>query len=445
MRAWRWLLVLVSALTLAVSAPAQEGKGWLQVDILREGVPASLTRVQISTGNIEKVQCALYRVTPEQFLQYVAHPRFTEGYVFSHVTARSRRALREPEGAPAQRWESRLNLRERIGNVSYYSRTIFLPKVGSGVYYLRVSAGRVWQGQFVLVSRVGCIAKHAAEGALLYVYDYESGQPAEGARLTLLDRKRRPHYEVRTAAEGTAQLSAQQVRGSTALYLRHGENVLFYSLYDDPALRSSRWKLYLYTDRPIYRPGQQVHYKVVLRQVAGQEYRNAPAQEVNLRLEDPRGRTLFRTRMRTGDLGSCADTYRLNAEATIGEYTLIAEREGEEAYALFEVAAYRKPDFEVRVTPEQPLYVGAGKGVFLVQARYFFDAPVAEGKVRYTVQARPHFLWRSAPSDEDEPAPLYPNLFPSDTYRADRVVAEGEVTTDAQGRARIEFDLQPRA
>lgn len=448
MNALRFLFVVCLVSLLVVSSPAQSNRAWLQVDILREGVPASMTRVRVSTQNIEKVQCALYRITPEKFLEYVTNPRFYGGYEFSNETVRARRALREPEGKLVQQWESRLTTRPRSaspGENVYYSRTTFLPKVNSGIYYLRVSAGNLWRGQFVLVSRMGCIAKYTAEGLLFYTYDYESGQPLREVRLTLLDRKRRPFRDAHTGADGIARISAGDARGSTALLIRRGDDVLFHYLYGDTALRPPKWKIYLYTDRPIYRPGQLVHYKVVLRRVAGQEYRNAPAEEINLRLEDPRGRTLFRTKMRTGAMGSCSGTYRLNAEATIGEYTLTAEREGDEGYAIFEVAAYRKPDFEVQVTPEQPLYIGEGKGAFRVKASYYFGAPVAQGKVHYTVQARPHFPRRPAPADEEEPAPLYPNLSPTYLYGYNPVVAEGETVTDAQGQARIEFDIKPTA
>lgn len=448
MNTLRLLFAICLASLVTAPSPAQRNRAWLQVDILREGVPASLTRVHVSTQNIEKVQCALYRITPEQFLQYVTDSRFYEGYVFSNETAHTRRALREPEGELVQQWESTLTTRSRSasagGNVVYYSRTTFLPRVGSGIYYLRVSAGKLWRGQFVLVSRMGCIAKYTVEGLLLYTYDYEGGQPLRDVRFTLFDRSRRPFRQIRTGADGIARIPVEDARGCSALFIQRGDDALFHPLYDT-AIRPPKWKLYLYTDRPIYRPGQLVHYKVVLRRIAGQEYHNAPAEELNLRLEDPRGRTLLRTKMRTNAMGSCAGAYRLNAEATIGEYTLTAEREGDESYAVFEVAAYRKPDFEVQVTPEQPLYIGEGKGAFRVKASYYFGAPVAGGKVHYTIQARPHFPWRSAPADEEEPAPLYPNLYPSYLYNYSPVVTEGEATTDAQGQARIEFDLKPTA
>lgn len=108
MTASRSLFVVCLVSLLAVSSLAQSNRAWLQVEILREGVPASMTRARVSTQNIEKVQCALCRITPEKFLEYITDPRFYVGYEFSSETVRARRALREPEGKLVQQWESRL-------------------------------------------------------------------------------------------------------------------------------------------------------------------------------------------------------------------------------------------------------------------------------------------------------------------------------------------------
>lgn len=439
----RFLVVALLVISLTTGGWAQSARTWLYVEVLREGVPASQTRIRFFTQNIERVQCSLYQISSAQFLKYATTPRFYPGHLFSHETARMRGALPEPEGKLVLQWESRLKAyRETAEEGKYYSRTVFLPKVDSGVYYLRVSAGNQWQGHFVTVSRMGCVAKIGADGVLLYAYDYQEGKPLPNVQLTLINNKHKPFKEVRTNGDGIARLPADDAKNAYLLLAQRGNDVLFHYLTAGGVRRPSRWKFYLYTDRPIYRPGQVVHYKVVVRRVAQQEYRNAPNEKVNLRIEDPRGRTIFRTTAHTNALGTCSGTYRLNAEATVGEYTLFVERDGEERYAVFEVAAYRKPDFAVQVTPEQPRYVGAGKGVFLVKATYYFGAPVAQAKVRYILRAQPYFPWRPEQNDE-ETTPLYPNLYPPDIYGYSPVVSEGEATTDAQGMARVEFDMKP--
>lgn len=230
---FRFPIALTMIVFLTASAGTQPVRTWLGIDVLREGVPASQTRVQIYAQNIDKVRCSLYHIAPEQFLQYVTNRQYYLGYAFSHETSRLRRALPEPKGTLVKEWQSQLTARGgREGRDAHYSRVVFLPEVQSGIYYLRVSAGEKWQGQFVMVSRMGCVAKFGADGVLLYTYDYEKGQPLPNVQLTLFDQRRQPFQEARTGHDGIARLSASEVRGASALLARRGEDVLFHYLSD---------------------------------------------------------------------------------------------------------------------------------------------------------------------------------------------------------------------
>ncbi len=440
-RLLRLLMGILLAMGCACAVFAQANPVWVGLDVLREGVPASMTRIRLYGENTKKVQCALYQIPVEQFLRYLSDPRYYSGYTFTSELARYRRALPEPQGKLVQQWESTLTVQSRYRSDISYSRTVFLPKVDSGVYYLRVSAGNRWRGQFILVSSVGCVAKIGADGLLAFAYEYESGKPVGDTVITVLDSRRRTLHQARTGADGSVRIPADKLRGASALIIQRQDNVLFNYLYTERPSAEREWKIALYTDRPIYRPGQQVYYRVMVRRIAGNEYRNAPRETINLRLEDPRGRTILRRALRTGEFGTASGVYRLNSEATIGEYTLVAQKGEDESYAVFEVAAYRKPDFTVGVLPEQTIYTGKGKGAFLVKATYFFGAPVAGATVHYVVRAQPYYPWRRV-VDDDEPAPVFPNLYPSDIYGFEPVLTEGELNTDSEGTARVEFDLQ---
>ena len=56
----------------------------------------------------------------------------------------------------------------------------------------------------------------------------------------------------------------------------------------------------------------------------------------------------------------------------------------------FEVQEYRKPEFEVILTPESRFVVQGQEAVVTVQARYYFGQPVANAQLRYVVN-RKHF------------------------------------------------------
>lgn len=98
MRNVRFLIVAFFIISLTAGAEAQSARTWLYVEVLREGVPASQTRIRFLTQNIERVDCSLYQISLAQFLKYATTPRFYPGHLFSHEAARMRGALPEPEG-----------------------------------------------------------------------------------------------------------------------------------------------------------------------------------------------------------------------------------------------------------------------------------------------------------------------------------------------------------
>ena len=72
--------------------------------------------------------------------------------------------------------------------------------------------------------------------------------------------------------------------------------------------------------------------------------------------------------------------------------TAFASSSGEQqANGGFEVQEYRRPEFEVIVTPANRFVVQGNEAVATVQARYYFGQPVANARVRYVVNQQPYY------------------------------------------------------
>jgi uncharacterized protein YfaS (alpha-2-macroglobulin family) len=56
----------------------------------------------------------------------------------------------------------------------------------------------------------------------------------------------------------------------------------------------------------------------------------------------------------------------------LGRYGIVAIIDGEEHFAGFEVAEYRKPEFEVKVTTDKPYYLVGERMKVSIKATYFF-------------------------------------------------------------------------
>jgi len=161
--------------------------------------------------------------------------------------------------------------------------------------------------------------------------------------------------------------------------------------YDD-----SLFAGYLFTDRPIYRPGQTVYFKGILRGDDDAHY-SLPSQdhEVHIEISDPEGKTVLEDEFSISDMGTLDSEFALDEEASLGVYSIRAnylEHKEAQFYTSFQVAEYRKPEFQVEVETDLAEYAQGDEINVTAQASYFFGGPVADAEVSYTVLTRDHFF-----------------------------------------------------
>ncbi|MEW4487181.1 MG2 domain-containing protein [Thalassoglobus sp. JC818] len=157
--------------------------------------------------------------------------------------------------------------------------------------------------------------------------------------------------------------------------------------------RYDQQKVYVVTDRPVYRPEQKVEFKFWMREVT---YEKTDAerfanQEFTVRISDPQGTEVFKQRMTTDKFGGLAGSYDLPEGATLGNYYLSIDHErGISGGNSFRVEEYKKPEFEVTIdAPQKPVALGEPIQA-TISARYFFGAPVTNAKVQFKVERSKH-------------------------------------------------------
>lgn len=143
-------------------------------------------------------------------------------------------------------------------------------------------------------------------------------------------------------------------------------------------------KVFTITDRPVYRPGQQVEFKFW---VANAQY-DAPdespfaGQSFAVEIHDPRGEKVFSQDLVADAYGGLAGSWSAPASATLGSYQLLLVNHGG---GSFRIEEYKKPEFEVTVeAPDKPITLG-DSFTAKIRARYYFGSPVAEARVKYKV------------------------------------------------------------
>ena len=154
--------------------------------------------------------------------------------------------------------------------------------------------------------------------------------------------------------------------------------------YSDPSRylpEGQSYLTYIYTDRPIYRPGQTVNFKAIVRKDNDVRYEVPKAgTPVKISVFDTRGNTIQSFDLQTNAFGSVNGTISLSEEAMLGDYHIAADVEGVIERQTFKVEDYRKPDYQITLTSLQPEkknnFVHGEEVQMQVNVSYYFGEPL---------------------------------------------------------------------
>ena len=215
----------------------------------------------------------------------------------------------------------------------------------------------------------------------------------------------------------------------------------------------SQYYAYIYTDRPIYRPGHDVYFKGLLRRDADAVFRLPDIKKVHVLINDSQGEKVYEKDLTLNANGTFNDQLKLGDKARTGNYVInmtLADVEGPSYMnnysGSFYVAEYRKPDYELKVSADKENYVNGDKAKIKVKASYFFGAPMPNAQINYTVRSQDYYFFLNTSSNSP-----YANQwfsFSEDAYSCwwgcqgtNEIVATGKAKLDANGEFTIELPL----
>ena len=163
-----------------------------------------------------------------------------------------------------------------------------------------------------------------------------------------------------------------------------GFRSIWYSGYYDH--QYNQRKTYVITDRPVYRPGQKVKFKVWTGHVRYDLDQRSPYANRGfvLRINNPKGEKVFDKNFTSDEYGGFDGEFALPKDATLGRYYIHLPHWG--GGLQFRVEEYKKPEFEVTIeAPKEPVMLGE-KIPVKIRAKYYFGAPVVNAKVKLKVK-----------------------------------------------------------
>ena len=313
---------------------------------------------------------------------------------------------------------------------SYYG-DLSLGTLQNGLYFAQLASGLTKSATLLLVSDLALVVKTDADTVLAYTAERSSGEPRK-AKVYLLNDKTR-YAEGLANGDGLTEFGTDADLTSDTLVVaaKYGDSWAFSDAYwNSWALQDA--KMYVQTDRSVYRPGHTVFFKGTARAPAGL----APlaGEGVQLTVYDADGEEIFNNGFTADAYGSFDGGFTLSAAAPLGYYSVETTLNGETSYASFEVQAFQKPEYRVTVTPDEAVAVQGDGATFTVSGEYLFGGPVAGAKVAYALLRQPYYRWRYTSSYG------FYEEYSYGGYGGD-LVERGEGVLDASGNLVVTVDL----
>ena len=260
----------------------------------------------------------------------------------------------------------------------------------------------------VQVTDLGVVWKLSKDETFVHVFSLAGGQAVAGANVRVLNEKGDLLDEAKTDAQGVARVKTPEgaewllaaSKSDTHLvdFRNYEESISLRRLgiretyYEDEANEGGSRQALLFTERPVYKPGDTVHLKGIVRDWRGENHPHAPAgAKATVHFIDAQDRHLFDRAVTLSDAGSFAEDFKLPTSG-LGAYRLeltMAE-DGADAEPLatheFEVQEYTPNAFEITI-PARPRATGETKVELPVTAQYYMGKVLSQAQMTWSLEA----------------------------------------------------------
>lgn len=336
-------------------------------------------------------------------------------------------------------------------------------RLDPGLYQLSVTSPEFreqgWEPNrhVMVVSTAVLTMKTASDNVMVWATDVQTGQPMANMPITVYMQNGDNAQGV-TDADGLAtiptSLNLDLYQPRLAVLQTDGQFGMTYGDWVDGIdpwqfgvnydFYPSQYRVYMYTDRPIYRPGQPVYFRGIVRDKDDVTYTRPDFQTVPVVVTDGNGDTVLEQEMTLTPFGTFSGELMLDDAAALGSYYVSVDLPTERPYGGegggvgFTVAEYRLPEFLVDVTPVEDEVVQGGTVQVTVDSTYLFGGAVTNADVYYTITSSAYFFDYQGRERYDF-IDYNNDAGPGEYYGSSRgFLGDGNAVTDDQGMFTIE-------
>jgi uncharacterized protein YfaS (alpha-2-macroglobulin family) len=323
---------------------------------------------------------------------------------------------------------------------------------------------------FLQITELGISAKFSPDNDVIWVTELRTGLPVLDAEVEIRDELNRIKWRGKTNAEGKAVGPGWKelgLKGKEAwdeprqwVFATRGRDIAFSSsewgtgidpyrfgiAYDwspQPAVLQGS----VFTERGIYRAGEEVHVKGIIRMREKGRWALPSSTKIECEIQDPFQKSVFKGAADLDEFGSFALDYNTAGESSLGYYQVRAsfppEKPGEQTFSVFgsfRVEAFRPAEFEVHLKADNESTLFGREYGAEVRANYLFGGVMAGQPVSWRLR-----LNRTSYSPPGFNGYTFGNELDwgdEETEESSRLAASGEATLDPEGKFKVRLPVR---
>jgi hypothetical protein len=431
------------------------GQGFVVLD------PAGPRQLSLYSLNYTTVKVALYAVGPEDWIKYNSYrllrSRYSSQPIGRNANPPGRAVFSKQidlKSNPNEMVETVIDLtpalKDGLGQVIVVIESI---APASDTYHTPLLA-------WVQSTKIGLDAFVDNDDLVGWATSLAEGAPLSDVQMQVLPSG----IEGTTGSDGVAHLALKPASDSSpnVLVARRGNDVAILpenadswwattgAWYHKPQTDALRW--YVFDDRKLYRPGEEVHLKGWIRRVGAGKGGdvgplNGALKRLSYSVKDQVGSEVGKGELTLNIFDGFDTAFKLPPTMNLGNATVEFKTQGAEGQFnergyrhSFQVQEFRRPEFEVtaKTETEAPLFVG-GRADVSVAANYFAGGGLQNTEVKWQVTSKPTNF--TPPNRDDYTFGKWVPWWIDESDNEDSKAQELTGRTDAAGKHRLRIDF----
>ncbi|MEZ4840547.1 MAG: MG2 domain-containing protein [Flavobacteriaceae bacterium] len=395
------------------------------------------SRLLVSYKNVEKLYFNLYPISQKEYAE------------FNTIYNDSARIEFIKKLKIHKQWNADLR---NENDYQQHTSEVVIPELNSGHYLIYTSTkeglnkDNSYAYGFLQATDLVLVENDIQTQNLYQVVNRNTGQPVANASVRLkndVDRYDKPFDRTFvTDSKGFFEFNNNDYYYNITATVTHKNDKAFFGdyylnrNYNRTKQSYNEGRIFLFTDRSIYRPGQTVHFKGIAVAIKDNKSSVITDKKVFVNLQDVNYQVVQSLEFKTNEFGSFSGQFVLPSSGLTGNFGINASgntgflSKKMNGYASFSVEEYKRPKFEVSFLPVIETFKINDSVTVTGNAKAFAGSTITDAKVVYRVYRTPQFsewYWYRRPQYNYE----------------EMEITHGETITDADGNFSIDFKAIP--